>query len=139
GIQSITQTIQNKWYGYKDQLAVGMSPHLGFVPVHVRSGESWEKNIRYLRIPLHDHYIDCAIQKSGPGECHLYLKVMAEKGKAQNCRLILTDITGKARSRMADSCEIQFENIPCGECYLKLYQNGLPAGATKLYTGHFMP
>jgi hypothetical protein len=139
GVQTIKKTIQNKWHELKDQWTAGMSPNLAFAPVNVRSGESWDRSVKRIRIPLHDNYIDCIIQKAGKGYCHLYLKVVPMKGKADNCRLLLTDVTGKSMSRLSNTCEYQFENIPCGECHLKLFQDGAPAGATKLYTGHFLP
>jgi len=139
GIQTIKKTIQNKCQALKDQLTVGMSPNFAFAPVNVRSGEKWDRSVKRLRIPLYDNNIDCVIQKVGRGHCHLYLKVVPLKGVADNCRLILTDVTGKVQSKMSSNCEIQFENIPCGECHLKLFQDGTPAGATKLYTGHFLP
>ena len=139
GVQTIKKNIQHKWHELKDQWTVGMSPNLAFAPVNVRSGESWDRSVKRLRIPLHDNYIDCVIQKAGKGHCHLYLKYVPVKGQANNCRMLLTDVTGKSRSRLTSNCEIQFENIPCGECHLKLFQDGTPAGATKLYTGHFLP
>jgi len=139
GLKTIKQNIQKKWYTLKDQWTVGMSPNLAFAPVSVRSGESWDRSVKRLRIPLHDNYIDCVIQKAEKGHCHLFLKVVSIKGKANNCRLLLTDVTGKSMSRLSSNCEIQFENIPCGECHLKLFQDGAPAGSTKLYTGHFLP
>jgi hypothetical protein len=139
GIQTIKKSIQRKWLELKDQWTVGMSPKLAFAPVKVRSGESWDRSVKRLRIPLHDNYIDCVIQKAGKGLCHLSLKVVSINGKATNCRLLLTDVTGKSMSRLSCNCEIQFENIPCGECRLTLFQDGAPAGATQLYTGHFLP
>jgi len=139
GVQQLKKTIQNKWHELKDQWTLGISPNLAFAPVNVRSGEKWDKSVKRLRIPLHDNNIDCVIQKAGKGHCHLYLKVVPIKGQARNCRFLLTDVSGKSRSRMSSNCEIQFENIQCGECQLKLFQDGAPAGATKLYTGHFLP
>jgi hypothetical protein len=139
GIHAIQKTIQNKWHDFKNQRSVGMTPNFAFAPVNVRSGETWDRSVKRLRIPLHDNYIDCVIQEAGKGHCHLYLKVVPAEGKIENCRLMLTDVTGKSRSRLSNNCEIQFENIPCGECHLKLFQDGMPAGASRLYTGHFLP
>jgi hypothetical protein len=138
GIQTIKKTIQDKWYEFKDQWTVNMSPNLAFAPVNVRSGEKWDRSVKRLRIPLYDNSIECVIQNAGKGTCHLYLKVVPKKGQAHNCRLLLTDASGKSWSRMSNNCEIQFENIQCGECHLKLFQDGVPAGTTKLYTGHFL-
>jgi hypothetical protein len=139
GIQTVKKAVQKKWYALKDQWTVGMSPDLAFAPVNVRSGEEMEKSVKRLRIPLHDNTIDCVIQKAGKAYCHLYLKVVPEKGKVRHCRFLLTDKNGQSRSRLSSNCEIQFDNIPCGECHLELFHDGRPAGATKLYTGHFLP
>jgi hypothetical protein len=139
GIQTVKKAVQKKWYALKDQLTVGLSPDLAFAPVNVRSGEAMDKSVKRLRIPLHDNNIDCVIQKAGKAHCHLYLKVVPLTGKVNHCRFLLTDANGKSRSRLSSNCEIQFDNIPCGECHLKLFHDGAPAGATKLYTGHFLP
>lgn len=139
GIQTLKKAVQKKWYALKDQWIDGMSPDFAFAPVNVRSGEAIDKSVKRLRIPLHDNHIDCVIQKAGKSHCHLYLKVVPIKGKVNHCRFLLTDINGESRSRLSSNCEIQFDNIPCGECQLKLFHDGAPAGATKLYTGHFLP
>jgi len=136
-VQNIKHHVQDQWRDFKDQWQLGVSPNLAYAPVSVRSGMPPKDLPKRLSVPLFDHRIDFVILPAGNESCHLHMKVISDSDESKSCRIILTDATNNTTSRMSENCEMLFENIPCGECQLQLFQNGQPAGKTKIYTGRF--
>ncbi|MBF0449253.1 MAG: hypothetical protein HQK75_00975 [Candidatus Magnetomorum sp.] len=137
GIHSFRQYIQKHWQSLKDQWSPGLSSPLAFSPVRVRSSAQPNSPLKRLNIPFQNHHIDCIIVPVDEDCCQLSLKVFYEKRRVQNCRITLVDSKGRTASRLAETGEILFENIPWGDCQLNVFHDGTTVGETKIYTGSF--
>jgi len=135
--QSIKINIQQQWQTFTDQRTQAMPTHMAFAPVYVRSSEENNALSRQITIPFQDYRIDCTIvAETKEDHCQLFMKIFLQKQLAQNCRITLVDSNHRTVSRLTETGELHFENIPFGECQLALLKNGSPVGETTFYTGN---